>query len=230
MTERTLIALLAGARETQAAAEWLAQTPASGVVIWAEGSERVDLDLPERDAVPGDAVGILDVTHAFDTRTRERAVAAAPGATYARISRDPWQAEAGDQWAEADTIEEAVHALPSGARVFAATGRASLPALARHDGPVFLRQLNRHDQPTGYPNCTYVFGVAPFDPEGEAHLLTQLKIDVVLARNIGGAGSFPKLAAARKLGLPVVLLRPPAVPVGAQLRNAADVLAWVRSL
>ncbi|MFL4470949.1 precorrin-6A/cobalt-precorrin-6A reductase [Tateyamaria armeniaca] len=230
MSNAPLIALLAGARETPEAAGWLAQTVATGVVIWARGADRVDVGLPERDAVPKDAAGILDVTHAFDTTTRSHARTEAPGASYARISRAPWVAQAGDQWTHVDTIEAAVDALPSGARVFAATGRASLPILATHDGPVFLRQLRHHDHPPGYQNCAYVFGAAPFDAEGEADLLTRLRIDVVLARNIGGAGSFPKLAAARRLGLPVVLLRPPPVPAGAQLHDAQDVSDWVNSL
>ena len=230
MTTAPLIALLAGARETPVVAEWLAQTPANSVVIWARGADRVDVGLPERDGVPQDAAGILDVTHAFDITTRNQAITQAPGAHYARIARAPWVAGAGDQWVHAETIEEAVRALPAGARVFAATGRASLPALAEHDGPVFLRQLRHHDHPPGHRNCAYVFGAAPFDPVGEADLLGRLDIDVVLARNIGGAGSFPKLAAARALGLPVVLLRQPDVPQGARLHSAAQVADWVAGL
>ncbi len=225
-----MIALLAGARETQEAAGWLGQTSASAVVVWAKGAAPVGLGWPVRDAVPRDVAGILDVTHAFDTGTRAQAVATAPLAEYARVVRDPWVSGAGDRWTQVVGIEDAVRALPSGARVFAATGRASLPLLGQHDGPVFLRQLSRHDQPTDYPNCEYVFGAAPFDPEGEADLLKRLAIDVVLARNVGGAGSFPKLAAARMLGLPVVLLRPPAVPKGARVRSARDVAQWVRGL
>ena len=149
---------------------------------------------------------------------------------YARVGRDPWIARPDDRWTEVDTMTDAIAALPRGARVFAATGRASLAALSHHDGPVFLRQLSRHVQPTGYPNCRYVFGEAPFDPIDEAAVLSDLKIDVVLARNIGGTGSFPKLEAARALGCPVVMLRQPALPTGAHLRTAGDVAQWVGAL
>ena len=231
MDKPPLIALLAGARETPMAAKWLAQTPGvSAVVVWARGMDRTDLGLVARDAVPGDAAGILDVTHAFDTGARAAAMAQAPRAAYARVGRDPWTAHREDHWREVDTIAEAVSALPARARVFAATGRASLPALGTHDGPVFLRQLTRHDQPTGFPNCTYIFGAAPFDIRGEVTLFEQLEIDVVLARNVGGIDSFPKLAAARALGLPAVLLRPPPLPPGPRLRNVTECAAWIGRL
>ena len=230
MSKAPLIALLAGSRETRMAAQWLAGTPASVVAVWARGADRVDLGLTERDAVPPDAVGILDATPAFDTQTRATAIARLPRAIYGRVGRAPWIAEPGDRWTEVDTLSDAITALPSGARVFAATGRASLAALSHHDGPVVLRQLTRHVQPTGYPNCRYEFGTAPFDPVDEAALFQRLQIDVLLARNIGGTGSFPKLAAARALGCPVVLLRPPALPMGAVLRTAADVAQWVEKL
>lgn len=230
MNDRPMILLLAGARETQQAATALKQSGMPCCAVWARGADKEALSVPVASDIPAQVVGILDATHAFDTDTRSSIVADLPGVAYARFGRDPWSAEAADAWTEVDGIDAAVAALPPGARVFAATGRGSLPALARHDGPVFLRQLSQHDAETGHDNCSYVFGSAPFDPEGEAALFKDLAIDVVLARNIGGQGSFPKLMAARMLGLPVVLLRPPTLPQGPHLRDADDVRAWVRSL
>ena len=230
MIQGPLIALLAGACESRAVAQWLSLTAARGVVIWARGSDRVSLGLTERDDVPTEAVGLLDVTHAFDTQTRRAAIRVAPHAAFARVGRDLWTPEARDDWTEVDDIAQAVAMLPRGARVFAATGRESLPALGQHDGPVFLRQLNRHSEPTGHAHCRFVFGAAPFEPSGEVDLLKRLNIDVVVARNIGGTGSFPKLAAARVLGLPAILLRPPPLPDGPDLRSAGDVARWVASL
>ncbi|MEP1963060.1 precorrin-6A/cobalt-precorrin-6A reductase [Tateyamaria sp.] len=230
MIKRPLIALLAGAREAQDAAVWLTQADADCVVIRARGSAQIPLDMAEAAQVPRDVQGILDVTHSFDEQTRQAALLRAPDASYACVPRDVWAAQKGDHWTEVDTLEQAVSALPLGARVFAATGRDSLSALHRHDGPVFLRQLSQHSDATGYDNCTFVFGVAPFAVSDEIALLQKLRIDVVLARNIGGEGSFPKLAAARALGLPAVLLRPPVRPEGARLRSAKDVADWVDAL
>ena len=230
MTDGPPILLLAGARETQQAAQALNQSGVDCCAPWAKGAEEDALCLPVLADFPPRVAGVLDATHAFDTQTRAAACAALQTVPYARFGRDPWAPTDADNWHQVDGIDAAVAALPSGARVFAATGRGSLPALARHDGPVFLRQLSRHDAATGHDNCTYVFGAAPFAPAGEAALFRKLDIDVVLARNIGGQGSFPKLMAARMLGLPVVLLRPPPLPQGPHLRSADDVANWVRSL
>lgn len=230
MTTGPLIAVLAGAREVHDAVRWLSQTKARARVVWGDEADPVPVDLPVLDVVPADAAGILDASHAFDTRTRGDAVRAAPSAKYARIARDPWVPAPGDHWDEVNTIEQAVAALPSGARVFAATGRASVSALACHRGAVYLRQLTQHAFPSGFANCTYVFGPAPFDAAGEAELLCDLKIDIVIARNVGGPDSFPKIEAARDLGLPVILLRAPHAPSGPRLRSGADVAAWVAGL
>ncbi|WP_420011584.1 precorrin-6A/cobalt-precorrin-6A reductase [Tateyamaria sp.] len=231
MNKGQMIAVLGGARETLRAVEWLTRAGANGVVIWGTGTDPVRT--PFRDAPMvslAETDAILDASHSFDEVTRAIAVARAPAVPYAHVGRAPWVPGPGDLWTEVQTLTEAVAALPSGARVFAATGRGSLDVLAAHDGPVFLRQLARHDLPMPLPNGQFIFGNAPFAVADEVGLLTDLKIDVVLARNIGGAGSFPKLAAARELGLPAVVLRPPARPDGPHLASYEDVQHWVQSL
>jgi precorrin-6A/cobalt-precorrin-6A reductase len=213
------------------ALEWLDRAGARALVIWGAAADPLPVRcrVAELDAVAG-ADAILDVTHAFDTATRAAARHAAPSLPYGRLGRAPWVPMARDRWTEVDTLAQAIAALPSGARVFAATGRGSLAALAGHDGPVFLRQLTRHDLPMPLPRVRFVFGTAPFSVADEVALFRDLAIGVVLARNIGGAGSFPKLAAARQLGVPVVLLRPPAVPQGPQLASFDDVATWIGTL
>ncbi|MEO0691992.1 MAG: precorrin-6A/cobalt-precorrin-6A reductase [Pseudomonadota bacterium] len=225
MTSAPPILVLAGARETPETVRALSGQPCC--VLWADESVPVPVEADVVRAAPHALRAVLDVTHAFDTQTRRRWMR--PRVPYARVQRALWQPEAGDQWTSVDTIEQAVAALPQGARVFAATGQGSGAALATHDGPVFLRQLSVHDFPAP-PNCTYIFGAGPFDAAAEINLFRDLAIDVVLARNVGGPDSFPKLAAARALGLPVVLLRPPPLPDGPVLKSPADVRRWTKSL
>ena len=231
MSKGPRIAILGGARETAQAVDWVRRAGARGQVIWGAGAEAEPLPLAvgSMDQV-ADADGILDVTHAFDEETRNQAMAAASHLVYARIGRAMWHPVDADRWTEVDTLEQAVAALPARARVFAVTGRGSLTALANHDGPVFLRQLRAHDLAMPLAHGQYVFGTAPFSVAQEVDLLHRLRIEVVLARNIGGPHSFPKLAAARHLGLPAVLLRPPALPDGPHLRSYEDVRTWVRGL
>lgn len=231
MVDGSMIAVLGGARETVRAVEWLVRAGAQGFVIWGAGTEPERTEFAEGDFFDMNRAGaILDVTHAFDETTRGAAIAKFPGLPYARVGRAAWVPSPHDTWTEVDTLTEAVAALPPGARVFAATGRGSLSALAGHDGSVFLRQLTQHDLPMPLANGQYVFGTAPFSVADEVALLRDLHVDVLLARNIGGMGSFPKLAAARQLGLPVVLLSPPTMPDGPHLASFEDIQGWIADL
>ena len=169
---------------------------------------------------------LVDTTHPFDAHLRGIALSLAPDLTCVRVGRSAWQPMAQDQWTEVNTLAQAVAALPSGARVFAASGRESAEVLVHHDGPVFLRQLHHHDDPPP-PGCTYVFGDGPFEVDNEMALFRDLRINVLLARNMGGKRGFPKLAAARALGLPVVMIAPPETGIPVHLPDADALLDWM---
>ncbi|GGX61641.1 precorrin-6A reductase [Tateyamaria omphalii] len=175
------------------------------------------------------AEAIVDATHPFDETLRAISARLSPDVPRVRVGRGAWVPDAEDQWQQVDTLAQAVAALPSGARVFAASGRDSAEVLVHHDGPVFLRQLHRHDDPAP-EGCTYVFGDGPFDAAQEAALFKELKIDVVLARNTGGKRAFPKIAAARLLGLPVVLIAQPGTGAVTLMSDTGALLAWVDHL
>jgi precorrin-6A/cobalt-precorrin-6A reductase len=54
-----------------------------------------------------------------------------------------------------------------------------------------------------------IFDRGPFDEPAETALLTQEKIDVLVSKNSGGAATYAKIAATRKLGIPVVMIARP---------------------
>ncbi|MEL6888908.1 MAG: precorrin-6A/cobalt-precorrin-6A reductase, partial [Pseudomonadota bacterium] len=111
--------------------------------------------------------------------------------------------------------------------------RCNWRAVYHHAGATGAGTRARRDAPAPRhcpAHCTFVFGAGPFEMEEEARLLTDLRIDVVLARNIGGAGSYPKVAAARALDLPVILLEPSAWEFGPPLTALDDVVAWAAAL
>lgn len=226
----TRVLILGGSALTEPAVRAFVRAGHDVSVYWSRGAV-VD-ELPATSSLRAavtEVEALVDATHPFDQTLRGIAVAMAPDLPRARIGRPAWRAEPEDVWTQVDSVEEAVAALPSGARVFAASGRDSAEVLAHHDGPVFLRQLQRHDDPAP-PGCIYVFGNGPFDTAGEAALFKDLQIDVVLARNTGGASGFPKLAAARALGLPVILIAQPEAGFGTSFSEVDGLVSWVGAL
>lgn len=224
------VLILGGAALTQTAAQ-LAQRAGHEVhIYWSRdpmGDASARCETIRSGLAAADAV--VDATHPFDDAVPAIARALAPDLPWLRMARAPWTPTPADRWTTVPGLPAAVAALPAGARVFAASGRDSAETLAHHDGHVFLRQLHHHSDPAP-TGCTFVFGNGPFDQEGEQRLFADLAVDVVLARNVGGTGSFPKLAAARALGLPVILIAPPAPVAAPRVETGQDLLAWLAQL
>jgi precorrin-6A/cobalt-precorrin-6A reductase len=55
-------------------------------------------------------------------------------------------------------------------------------------------------------------------------------IDLVIAKNSGGDSTYGKIAAARDLGLPVLLLRRPVLPPAEPAMAVPAAIAWVDEL
>jgi precorrin-6A/cobalt-precorrin-6A reductase len=58
-------------------------------------------------------------------------------------------------------------------------------------------------------------------------LLERHRIDVIVAKNSGGDASYGKLAAARVLHLPVVMLERSAMPDTASVETVEEAFAWL---
>jgi precorrin-6A/cobalt-precorrin-6A reductase len=58
-------------------------------------------------------------------------------------------------------------------------------------------------------------------------LLVAHSIDVIVAKNSGGTATYGKIAAARVLRLPVILLRRPALPDVPTVETVEDVMTWL---
>jgi precorrin-6A/cobalt-precorrin-6A reductase len=53
------------------------------------------------------------------------------------------------------------------------------------------------------------------------------RIDIVVTKNSGGAATYPKIAAARALALPVVVVARPEKPAVANVTCVAAALDWI---
>jgi precorrin-6A/cobalt-precorrin-6A reductase len=152
---------------------------------------------------------LVDATHPFAKRISANAKAAA---TLACVpldirTRAPWRRQPGDDWTEVVSLEEARDALPSGARVLLALGSQHIaPFAARSDVHFVVRMVDPPDEPLALPDHNLVIGLPGQTTEAEAALLERHAITHIVCRNSGGDGAYAKIEAARKLGLPVVMI------------------------
>ncbi len=200
--------------------------PGAHVVL--PGAERVARDwpgavtsgLPAR-FEPDDLV--VEAAHPCDAATA-LAVAARVYGRHLQLVRPAWRPGPRDRWRMVRDMRAARAALPAGARVLVTTGRADLVALRGVRARLLVRQLGAGPMPLGRA----LLGVGPFDAAQELQLLRRERIDMILTRNAGGAGGWPKLEAARRLGLPVVMVARPARPLGARVAHVEEALAWLQ--
>jgi precorrin-6A/cobalt-precorrin-6A reductase len=174
---------------------------------------------------------LIDATHPYAPTISAHALGAASETNTPMIAlcRPPWRAVAGDRWTEVLDVLEAVRTLGIKPRnVFLAVGRQEIAHFASAPQHHYLiRSVDPVDPPLAVPYARYILARGPFDEEQERALLRAQAIDVVVAKNSGGAATYGKIAAARTLGIPVILLRrPPELPVH-RVATVGEAIAWL---
>ncbi len=153
---------------------------------------------------------LIDATHPFAARISQNAVIAAhaTGIAFFVLRRPVWQQQPGDRWTRVSTIAEAVPALGAAPRsVFLAIGRQE--AFHFNTAPqhrYIIRSVDPVTPPLDVPEASYILATGPFEEEAERALLERNRIDVIVAKNSGGAATYGKIAAARQLGIEVIMV------------------------
>jgi precorrin-6A/cobalt-precorrin-6A reductase len=62
------------------------------------------------------------------------------------------------------------------------------------------------------PHAAYILARGPFTEADDRELLARHGVELVVSKNSGGSATYGKIAAARALGIGVILLRRPALP------------------
>lgn len=174
---------------------------------------------------------LIDATHPYASEISANAstACAAEGVSRLILTRPFWAAEPGDRWLPVPDLSAAASALPDlGKRIFLSVGSQQLQVFAGLAGiHLVVRMI---DQPMTKPplaDYSIILGKGPFDEAAEIDLFRRESIDAIVSRNSGGASTYAKIAAARVLGLPVVMVAPPERHYGARVEEIEGALQWI---
>jgi precorrin-6A/cobalt-precorrin-6A reductase len=174
---------------------------------------------------------LIDATHPYAATISANAAraAAAAGVRLLALRRPAWQPSARDRWTEVPNVPAAVQALgPAPRRVFLTLGRKELApfAVAPQHG-YLVRSVDPVDPPLPVPRATYLLARGPFAEAAERELLLAHAIEAIVAKNSGGEATYAKIAAARALGIEVIMLRRPPLPAVPNVASIAEAAAWL---
>ncbi|RXH20275.1 cobalt-precorrin-6A reductase [Bradyrhizobium guangzhouense] len=173
---------------------------------------------------------VIDATHPFAVEMSRHAIdaCAETGTPLIALERAPWRRAPGDIWIEVDDVNAAAAALPEApANVFLAIGRQHIaPFAARPQHAYTLRFVDPPEAPLPFA-ANVIVSRGPFTLEGELEMMRARGIAWIVARNSGGDGAYAKIDAARKLGLPVIMISRPQLPERSRVESVTDVMQWL---
>jgi len=237
--------ILGGTTEARALAGALAGREGLKVTLSLAGRTSTPADqlVPTRHGGFGGATGLaeyirrqdvsllIDATHPFAAKMSGNAARAArlSGIVVMALRRPAWEKVQGDRWIEAGSVAEAAASLGgSPKRVLVAIGRQELAPLEAHPQHFYLiRSIDPVEPPPVLPHARYLLARGPFAAADEERLLTEHRIEAVLAKNSGGAATYGKIAAARALGIPVHMVTRPKLPDMVESRTVEAMLARI---
>jgi precorrin-6A/cobalt-precorrin-6A reductase len=177
---------------------------------------------------------LIDATHPFAAVISRAARFAAERTGVPRLTllRPPWRRHSLDRWIEVDSFEAAAQLVGRiGRRAWLTVGAGPIGAFAPAVSVRFVvRLIDPPRDPLPLRFHEVVLGKGPFSVAEERHLMQRHAIDVMVCKASGGAATEAKLAAARELSLPVIMVRRPPVEPGATVESVEAALEWLAGL
>jgi precorrin-6A/cobalt-precorrin-6A reductase len=217
------VLILGGTTEASAIARALAGDARFEPVLSLAGRTRspVPPPIPWRTGGFGGVAGLA----AFAAQMKAHAAEACGSIPHITVLRPPWEAVPGDRWLRVATMTQAAAALgPVARRVFLTVGQGELAPF----GPPHHYLVRTVDPPADAPAGAVVLTArGPFTAEDDRALMLAHGIELLVTKNSGGTAVGGKLAAARALGITVVMVDRPPAPHGPTVPDAASALRWL---
>lgn len=177
---------------------------------------------------------LIDATHPFAAEISSAARLACDQTRVPRLLllRPPWHRHPLDRWIEVDSIEAAAQIVGRvGRRAFLTVGGNEVPAFAAANSVRFVvRMIDPPHERLPLRFHEVVLGRGPFTLNEERHLLQRHAVDVLVCKASGGTATEAKLAAARDLSLPVIMVRRPPMERGLSVDTVDAALDWLAGL
>jgi precorrin-6A/cobalt-precorrin-6A reductase len=175
---------------------------------------------------------LVDATHPFAQTIAANAVEAAEiaGVPLIKLVRPPFERLPGDWFIDVPDMQTAVENLPENARVFLAAGRREIRLFAeRSDIWCLVRMIEPPAPGETLPRGEVILGHSARAPEAEEALLKKHDIGWIVSKDSGGKAS-AKIEAARRLGLPVILISRPEHSAEHIVADVDDVIEWLEDV
>jgi len=146
------------------------------------------------------------------------------------LLRPVWVAGPQDRWQMVPDAETAAQALrDSGAQMpLLALGRERLAPFIALPSPQLLVRCRNLPLPDlqGRGQVERLSG--PVTTSDEIAYMQERGVDCIVVHNAGGRGGWPKLEAARHLGIPVIMIDRPAIELPEQVTTPEVAISWLR--
>lgn len=238
--------LIAGTREAQDLALWLSKMPKFDVLATVHGDARLPRDLPvktrfgpfqneshfESLVSKSGFHALIDASHPFATDITEQALAISQRQNlgFMQFERKEWTATPEDRWITVKTEHDVKKHLSGCRKIMTFTGRSSIDKFMNIENIyIYNRILQAEGSAFPLSNGEHLYGQPPFSVEQEIALFQRLDIDAIVLRNVGGKNGFSKLAAARALGLLVIMIERPKLKTPPPLRSLSEAQHWIET-
>ena len=174
---------------------------------------------------------VIDATHPFAEQISNHAFLACKGSgiPLIRLERPAWQPELGDDWIILPDLKSAASWLDEHPqRVLLTSGHKGLDVFREcHDSFFLIRTIEPAILQEAFPPAENLIVRGSFNIEAEIELMRSRSISLVVSKNSGGSSSRPKLLAARKLSIPVLMIERPEKPDESKTEKIDEVMEWL---